>query len=104
MDYGAEGLESTMAVCNKEGINFVGAGRNLSEARQPFYLQIKGKIIAILNIAENEFCTTIGEDPGANPLNVITNHYDIKEAKKRSDLVIIFPTGEGNIIIFRLRG
>ena len=25
MDYGAEGLESTMAVCNKEGINFVGA-------------------------------------------------------------------------------
>lgn len=93
MDYGPEGLQSTMEVCNKEGINYVGAGRNLDEARKPFYQNIKGKTVAILNIAENEFCTTTGEEPGANPLNTITNYYDIKEAKKHADLVILISHG-----------
>ncbi len=93
MDYGPEGLQETMNICEQEGINYVGVGKNIEEAREPYYVKIKEKTFAILNIAENEFSTTLGDYYGANPLNVITNHYDIKNAKEKADYVIVISHG-----------
>jgi poly-gamma-glutamate synthesis protein (capsule biosynthesis protein) len=93
MDYGEEGLKSTIKTCKKEGISYVGAGENLSEARKQLVFQIKDKKIAIINIAENEFCTATKEGYGANPLNVITNYYDIKKAKDENDFVFVISHG-----------
>lgn len=93
MDYGSEGLQSTINACNKAEIHYVGAGANLEEARKPFYTKIKNKLIAIINVAENEFCTTSGNEYGANPLNIITNYYDIKQAKNKADYVIVISHG-----------
>lgn len=89
MDYGEEGLKSTMLACEMEEVNYVGAGENLKAARKPFHVTLKNKKFAIVNIAENEFSTTLGNGYGANPLNIITNHYDIKEAKENADHVIV---------------
>lgn len=93
LDFGSQGLKDTISKCNAEDISYVGAGRNIEQARKPFFKTIKNKKIAIINIAENEFCTTSGEDYGANPLNLISNHYDIKKAKQTADYVIVISHG-----------
>ena len=94
MDYGYEGLESTIEGCIDNSIDYVGAGENFSEARKPLYIELKNETIAILNISENEFSTTHDNQPGANPLDLINNYYDIIEAKNNSDyLVLIYHGG-----------
>ncbi|MBN1183221.1 MAG: CapA family protein [Bacteroidales bacterium] len=93
MDFGQEGLKSTIKICKREKISIVGAGFNLQEARKIFYKRIQGKICAILNMAENEWSTTTGEMPGSNPYNPITAYYDIQEAKKKADYVILIVHG-----------
>ena len=93
MDYGSEGLESTLKSCSKEGISTVGAAKDLQEARKPFYINLNGKRFAFLNIAENEFCTATKNAAGANPLDLIKNHNDIKSAKSNSDYVILISHG-----------
>jgi hypothetical protein len=89
MDYGAEGLRSTLASCEKNGIGWVGAGENYTEARRIYYFAIGGRKVAVLNFTENEFSTTSGNFPGANPLNPVNNYSDIKTAKRESDYVIV---------------
>lgn len=93
MDFGIDGLKSTMGICKQENVATVGGGFNIKEASEPFYKTIKGKRIAILNFAENEFSTTQDESPGANPLNPVSNFYDIKEAKEKSDYVFVIVHG-----------
>lgn len=48
MDYGVEGLRSTIANLRKNGIAHVGAGENLQEALTPYTTTINGKKIAII--------------------------------------------------------
>lgn len=93
MDYGSEGLKSTIQACKQQGIDYVGAGKNLEEARKPLFITKNNKTFAFINFAENEFCTTTGEEYGANPLNVIANHYDIAKAKANADYVIVIAHG-----------
>jgi poly-gamma-glutamate synthesis protein (capsule biosynthesis protein) len=89
MDYGEAGLLETLSHCKEAGIAAVGVGINLAEARKPFSTEIKGKRIAILNVTENEWSNTHGEEAGANPLDVIKNFYDIQQAKAIHDFVIV---------------
>ncbi len=89
MDYGDVGLLETIKHCSQAGIATFGVGRNLSEARKPFSTTIKDKRIAILNFTENEWCNTHGNEAGANPLDIIKNYRDIKQAKDQHDFVIV---------------
>lgn len=93
MDFGSQGLKDTLEVCRTAGIKTVGADANLEQARKPIITTIQGKKIGILNFAENEFCTTTGEEYGANPLNPVSNFYDIAEAKKQVDFLIAIVHG-----------
>lgn len=93
MDYGVAGLDSTMETCSKSGIDYIGVGSNLEEARKPFYKEIDGIKLAFINFCENEWATTEGQTPGANPLNPVANYYDIKEAKANADHVIVIVHG-----------
>ncbi|MEI6680006.1 MAG: CapA family protein [Mariniphaga sp.] len=93
MDFGVTGLDSTIEACNKSGIDFIGVGSNLQEARKPKYNEINGIRVAFINFCENEWATTNGDAPGANPLNPVANYYDIKEAKANADHVIVIVHG-----------
>jgi hypothetical protein len=93
MDYGSEGLSSTMEACKKAGIETVGAGKSLEEAAMPRVVEIQGVRISVINIAENEFGTTHNHSPGGNPLNPVKNYYAIREAKKNADIVIVIVHG-----------
>lgn len=88
MDYGADGLNSTINVCKENDIEYMGAGQNITEAQVIKYFNIKNKKIAFINCCENEWSTTFGNYPGCNPLNEIDIYNQIKEAKSNSDYVI----------------
>jgi len=93
LDYGKQGLVSTLDKCQEIGLNSVGAGVSIEIAKKPFVVDLQGKSIAIINVAENEF-STIGATPyGANPLDFIENSYDIKEYKNNCDFVIVIVHG-----------
>jgi hypothetical protein len=88
-DFGEEALLKTIALCHEHGICTVGVGKNIDEARTPYTVVIKGIRIKVLNITENEWSNTFGNEAGANPLDLIKNYYDIKQASSESDVVIV---------------
>lgn len=93
MDFGVEGLNSTISICEKNGIRCIGAGPNITEASKVCYIDKKGKTIAFINCCENEWSTTAGDRPGCNPLNEVNIYYQIQEAKANADFVILIIHG-----------
>jgi poly-gamma-glutamate synthesis protein (capsule biosynthesis protein) len=93
MDCDAEGVLDTITACHKAGIKTVGIGRSSLEKRKPYSTEIKGKKIAIINFAENEFITAPGGEMAANNLDLVNNYYDITAAKKEHDFVILMVHG-----------
>lgn len=93
MDHGENGLESTLNICADNGVESIGAGRSLAEARRPFFKVIGNTRIGFLNFCENESSTTNGENPGANPLDPIGNFYDIQETKRDCDILFVIIHG-----------
>ncbi len=93
MDYSSYGLDSTMNACKENGIDYVGAGSDLNEARKAYYTKVGNLRVAVLNFAENEFSTTQGKHPGANPLNPVENYYDIIKAKSQVDFLLVIVHG-----------
>lgn len=93
MDFGDYGLIDTLELCDKNNINHVGAGMSHNEASRPLYVELKGKKIAFVNFAENEWSNTYDAKPGANPLNPVANFYTIAEAKKNADFVFVIVHG-----------
>ncbi|MGQ1785709.1 CapA family protein [Saccharicrinis sp. GN24d3] len=89
MDYDNQGVEDTLELCKQNGIATVGIGSSKEEAAQPFSLELKGKKIAILNYADNEFLTTPDGSYSCSPINPVNCHYDIARAKKRHDFVLV---------------
>ena len=93
MDYGTEGLKSTIRICKDNDIDFVGAGESYQEAKQVKIIESKGKKIAFINVAENEWSTTYDNSPGTNPLDEAGVYYQIREAKNSADYVILIIHG-----------
>ncbi len=93
MDFAAPGLNDTLKELEKEEIEYLGAGKNIQDAQKTYFKEIKGYKLAFINFAENEWATTKGNEPGANPLNPVTNFYSIKEAKKKADFVFVIVHG-----------
>ncbi|MFZ2340224.1 MAG: CapA family protein [Bacteroidales bacterium] len=89
MDFGSAGLQQTLEVCRSNGILCVGAGENLEQSRKHLVVEIDTYKVAIVNFTENEFSTTHGSNPGANPLNIVENYREIKKAKDFADYIIV---------------
>lgn len=92
-DYGELGIKQTLKQLNKEGIEYLGGGLDLKDASRVLYKEINGEKLAIINICEHEFSVATNNSPGANPLNPIENYYDILEARKQSNYVIVIVHG-----------
>ena len=92
-DYGDNGVANTINKLKEYNIDFVGGGTNLEEAGKIFYKDIKNKKIAFINACEHEFSIAAEKTAGSNPLNPIQVYYQVKEAKKIADYVIIITHG-----------
>ncbi len=93
LDYGESGVKNTLAALDKNGINYVGGGINLSKASKTMTIDGDSGRIAIINCCEHEFSIATEKTPGSNPLNPIQQWYAIREAKKQADFVIVIVHG-----------
>lgn len=96
-DYGEEALLDTFGTLERAEIPYVGAGRNLDEAKKIVYFVANGRKIAIVSATQIErsynYTKEATEDvPGVlKTLNPDKFLEVIKEAEKNSDYVIVYP-------------
>ena len=93
LDYGVQGVESTLEECRKNNVSTVGAGSNLKEAAQHLILEKNNLKIAVVNFCEHEWSIATDETAGANPLDIIENLGQIKKAKQSADFVLVIVHG-----------
>ena len=95
LDYGTEGLQSTIKLLNNKNINYTGIVKNSLEKYKPYYIQKDNIKIGIYNVCENEFSVATEKTEGANSLNEVKNYIEINEAKKECDYIfVIFHGGK----------
>ena len=91
MDFGGEALIETLQHLSNNGIAWIGAGKNLSEARRMALYNIKGKKIAFLGYSltqPSEFFA--GQNrPGTAPGYEKLVSADIASARSQADYVIV---------------
>lgn len=92
-DYGDIGVSNTLDACIDNSIDFVGGGKNIKEAEQILYKRIDDKILAIINICENEWSIATEYTGGSAPLDLVTNVRNIKDAKQKADFVLVIVHG-----------
>lgn len=92
-DQGQQGVEQTVKVAQSLNVDYVGGGISLEESRKILYKKIKDKIIAIINVCENEFSIASKNYGGSNPLDVISVYQDVIEARKNAEYVILITHG-----------
>lgn len=93
MDQNEDGLKATIQALEKNGIQFAGVGKNISEASKPFQMRIGGKSIGIYCCVEHEFSIATDKTPGANPYDPLFSYDHVKELKNSTDYVIVLYHG-----------
>lgn len=93
MDYGPNGLGETMDALAEADVSSVGAGKDHAAAASPHFVERKGRSIAILNFAENEWGTTYGSAPGTCPIDPVRNYSAIQAAKQRANHLLVITHG-----------
>ena len=93
MDFGKDGLKDTIDYLNKAEMPYTGAGLVEKEKNKIFYCETDNIKLAVLNVTENEWSTSNGNQPGAKGVDPIENYYAIQEAKEKADKVIMIAHG-----------
>jgi hypothetical protein len=93
LDYGTEGVEDTLSVCASVGIETFGAGLTLRAARSPLIVNIKGRKIAFIGFAENEYSIASNTSAGANPVGHCEMFNDLKLLRQTVDGLIVLYHG-----------
>jgi poly-gamma-glutamate synthesis protein (capsule biosynthesis protein) len=90
MDFGEEGLKTTLEICNSLGLMTVGAGKNIHDAMAPIELSN----ITIMAVCENEFGAAQAHKPGVATTDNEQIIYDhIKRASRSNKFIVIFAHG-----------
>lgn len=92
-DYGDQGVKDTLITCKENNIDVVGAGKNLTDASKTLFKVVKGKTIAVINFAENEWASAKDSQFGANPMDIVENVRQIQNAKDKADIVLVIIHG-----------
>lgn len=93
LDYGYEGLKTTLDACASNDIKTIGAGLNKEEVIKPLIVNKNGKKIGFINIAEEEFSVLSNRDYGANPCDISTVYKTITDLKGKVDVIIVIAHG-----------
>lgn len=92
-DWGDSAVRRTISIIKEHGLDCVGAGDGIESAGATLYHRHGDKTLAVINCCENEFSIAGPDYYGANPLNPVRQYYAIKEAKAKSDYVVIIVHG-----------
>jgi poly-gamma-glutamate capsule biosynthesis protein CapA/YwtB (metallophosphatase superfamily) len=95
MDYNGPGLKETMKTLEAAGIHAIGAGREITEARRPKILEIKGQRIAFFGYYNAHWHAATASGPGTNPRDFAAIAADLKAVRPHVDWVVVnFHWGE----------
>lgn len=89
MDQREQGLHSTMDILAQNGIQYVGAGNNLQEARKPIIISEKGINVGVYACCEKKFSFATEALPGANVFDPLETFDDIGKLREECDYVIV---------------
>jgi len=92
-DFGQPGLRDTLAALKEAGLGFTGVGNNETDARRPLYMDIDGKIIALIAVAEHEYSYALPDQPGVWGFDPFETMEDIQNAAGEADFVIVLYHG-----------
>ena len=92
-DQGEVGVRDTLNSAVRLGLDVVGGGANLAEAKKTKLVTVKGKKLAFLNFCEQEYSIATDKYGGSNPYDIITIAKAIQEAKEVADYVILIIHG-----------
>ena len=93
MDFGYDGLVSTMETLDQAGISIVGAGLNKEQAEKPFIIEKDGKKVGIYNCCEHEFSWVEDYGVGCNGFDSLETPDKVKALKEECDYVIVLYHG-----------
>ena len=97
-DYGDESVAESIEVINNNGLDYVGGGRDIKEASKILYKRIGNQVLAIINACEHEYSIATANNAGSNPLNPIRQYYSIRDAKQKSDFVVVIVHGGSELL------
>lgn len=92
-DFGNEGVKRTIAELDKVGLDHVGGGNSIEEASDILLKRIDGKVVAFINICENEFSIASSNRGGSAPLDIVDMYHRIKVAREKADFVVVIVHG-----------
>lgn len=88
-DYGAEGISDTYDSLKGQNIGWLGSGFNIDEAFKTTFIEKNGVRIGVINIAESEWTTTQGKEPGCAPIDYHRALLSIKAAKESGAMFVL---------------
>ena len=88
MDYGGEGLVSTVAECARRGVRPVGAGQTSREARLPVIVESGGVSVGVVGCCETQFGASSLTTPGVACVGPWV-YSVIRELRSECDVVIV---------------
>jgi hypothetical protein len=92
MDYGTEGLLSTISALDDAGVIYAGAGRDKEEACKSKYIDISGYRIGLLgrsSVIVSSPCYATEKQAGVAFHDIEETKRNIRECKRNADLVIV---------------
>lgn len=92
-DYGQIGVQSTIEACIKADVDFCGGGLDIDQASSTLYKKIGDKIFAFINCCEHEYSIASNTQGGSNPMDSISQYYEIQKASKTADYVVVITHG-----------
>lgn len=70
-NYGENGVPDTVNTCQEYKIDYVGSGINIKDSETILYKRIDNKIVAIINVRENEWSIATEKTGGSAPLDPV---------------------------------
>lgn len=92
-DYGDEGVLNTISVLEKNGIAYVGAGKNIGEMKKASIHKAGQKQVAVFACTEHEFSHAKAETAGANPIDDSEDIFTIQQLASENDYVVVLYHG-----------
>ena len=93
LDQGSQGCLDTMKTLSDAGISFIGAGKCLDEAAEPFIIDTGEGTVGIYNCTEYEFAAASKNAPGGNPYDPLESFDAVRALKEKCGVVIVLYHG-----------
>lgn len=92
-DCGDDGVMTALSTCKQLGIEAIGAGQNIEQARKPAMFEVRGIKVGVMSLAEKEFNAATKERPGAACLDVLEDFDRIRQLRAAVDYLVVLYHG-----------